>query len=67
MTNDERHRTCIIRHSSFNAKLRRRDLIEPIAQLAPQQVGPSRLRRITVALGKRVEPIERNPSCKRVL
>ncbi len=58
-----------IPHSSFHiyAKLRRRHVVEALAQLAPQLVGQARSLRISVALGKRVEPVERKASCKRIL
>jgi hypothetical protein len=63
-----------IRHSSFRARQRiveselcRRDVVEPLAKLSSQLVGQARSLRISVAVGNRVEPIERKASCKRVL
>jgi hypothetical protein len=56
-------------HSSFHIcfEFRRRHIVEPFAQLAPQFVGQARSLRISVAVGKRVEPIESKASCKRIL
>ena len=48
-------------------KLGWRHVVKPFAELASQGVGPTSLLRISVALGSRVEPVERKPSCKRVL
>ncbi len=60
--------TLPIQHSPLiNLKLRRRDLVEPLAQFAPQRIGPSDLLWISVAFGKRVEPVERKASRNRVL
>ncbi len=58
-----------IPHSTLpiRIELRRRNLVEPLAQLAPQPIGPTRVLRISVAFGKRVEPIESKASCNRVL
>ncbi|MCG8451235.1 MAG: hypothetical protein MI725_16835 [Pirellulales bacterium] len=42
-------------------------VIKSLSQLAAELVRPVRLLRISVALGKRVESVERNPSCNRVL
>ena len=76
MTN-EMHSIAFTRflHSSFvirtfvisKFEFRRRNLIKSLAQLTPQPVGPGDLMRISVALGKRVEPVERKASCNRVL
>jgi hypothetical protein len=61
--------SCPIPHAarSMDLELCRRDVVEPLAELAPQLVGPTRALRITVAVGSRVEPIECKASCKRVL
>jgi hypothetical protein len=58
-----------IQHSSFSIhlKLCRRYVVEPFAKFAAQAVGPARLVRISVALGSRVEPVERKAACKRIL
>ena len=58
---------CSYRPAIHCFKLGRGDVVEGLAELAAERVGPAGVSRISVALGSRVEPVERKASCNRVL